>query len=384
LALSLNPAKCISLPRQIRMPVKNCLAGLLLAMLFLTACDTSQQPLPPPVSKTVTDALGRSISVPGQANNVITMRAGALRLMLYMGLADKVGFIEKNDLARVVPYMMAHPELKQRPVIGVSNNFDPEAVAVSGTSLIVGTYMSEEEADDWTIKTGKPVFCLAYGDLYHLKTDFYKSLTALGQLFDRAQRADSLIAYIETTISEVGKRAKRSQRRGHSAYIGGIAFNGVQGIASTRAQYPPFVYLGIDSPADALPHSIESIGMGQKNMLIDMEQLISWDTDYLFLDASGQPAWSEEINKPVLARLRAKKLQQTYVLLPFNWHTINYEHLLCNMWFVGKTVYPDTFSDVNVEQKCREIFTMFYGRDIYDEVKATYQPFEKPNPDARR
>lgn len=363
--------------------MKNRLAGLLLAMLFLPACNTSQPP-PPPVSKTVNDALGRPLSVPGQVSNVITMRAGALRLMLYMGLAGEVGFIEKNDLARVVPYMMAHPELKQRPVIGVGNHFDPEAVAVSGASLIVGTYMSEEEADDWTQKTGKPVFCLAYGDLYHLKTDFYKSLTALGQLFDREQRADSLIVYIETTISEVGERAKRSERRGQSAYIGGIAFNGVQGIASTRAQYPPFLYLGIDSPADALPQSIESIGMGQKNMLIDMEQLISWDTDYLFLDASGQPAWSEEINKPVLARLRAKKRQQIYVLLPFNWHTINYEHLLCNMWFVGKTVYPDAFSDVDVEQKCREIFTMFYGRDIYDEVKAAYRPFEKPKPDARR
>lgn len=362
--------------------MKNYLAGLLLAMILLAACKNEQPPTPS-ASKTVTDALGRSLSVPGSPSRVITMRAGALRLMLYMGLADEVGYIERNDLTRVVPYMMAHPELKQRPVIGVGNNYDPEAVATSEATLLVSTYMSEEEAADWTQKTGKPVFCLAYGDLYHFKADFYKSLSALGQLFDRPQRADSLITYIENTITEVGERAKRSQHRGKSAYIGGIAFNGLQGITSTRAQYPPFVYLGIESPVDALPTGLESIGMGQKNMLIDKEQIISWDTDFLFLDAAGQPAWAEEIEKPVLARLRAKKLQQTYVVLPFNWHTINYEHLLCNMWFVGKTVYPDAFADVDVEQKCREIFTLFYGRDIYDEVTATYQPFEKPKPDVR-
>lgn len=354
---------------------------LFVALLLLVACQTEQPP--PATSKTVTDALGRSITMPSYPSPVITMRAGALRLMLYMGLADEVGYIERNDLTRVVPYMMAYPELRQRPVIGVGNNYDPEAVATSDATLLVSTYMSEQEAADWTQKTGKPIFCLAYGDLYHFKGDFYKSLTALGQLFDRPQRADSLIAYIEATIAEVGERAQSSQHRGKSAYIGGIAFNGLQGITSTRTQYPPFIYLGIESPVDALPTGVESIGMGQKNRLIDKEQIISWDTDFLFLDAAGQPAWATEIEQPVLARLKAKKLQQTYVVLPFNWHTINYENLLCNMWFVGKTVYPDTFADVDVEQKCREIFTLFYGRDIYDEVKATYQPFEKPIPDAQ-
>lgn len=335
---------------------------LLIAAVLLPGCHSDKRPSAP---------------APERPGKVITMRAGALRLMLYMGLADHIGYIERNDLLRVVPYMMAFPELKQRPVIGVGNNYDPEALAASDAELIISTYMSGEEAEALSQKTGKPVVGLAYGDLYHYKADFYKSLNELGRLFQRAERADSLIAYIENTIAEVSDRAGRSRHSGQSAYIGGIAFNGLQGITSTRAQYPPFVYLGIENPADALPASIESIGMGQKNMLIDKEQIISWDTDFLFLDAAGQPVWEEEIKQPVLAGLRAIQSRQTYVVLPFNWHTINYENLLCNMWFVGKTVYPNTFADVDVEQKCREIFSVFYGRDIFDEVKATYRPYEK-------
>jgi iron complex transport system substrate-binding protein len=342
--------------------VKRFFACLLIAAMLLPCCNADKR---------------SSAPAPERPGKVITMRAGALRLMLYMSLADQVAYIERNDLTRVVPYMMAFPELKQRPVIGVGNNYDPEALAASDAELIISTYMSGEEAEALSQKTGKPVVGLAYGDLYHYKADFYKSLTELGRLFQHAERADSLITYIENTIAEVSERAGRSQHSGQSAYIGGIAFNGLQGITSTRAQYPPFIYLHIENPADALPTSLESIGMGQKNMLIDKEQIISWDTDFLFLDAAGQPAWEAEIEQPVLAGLRAIQSRQTYVVLPFNWHTINYENLLCNMWFVGKTVYPDVFADVDVEQKCREIFTVFYGRDIFDEVKATYRPYEK-------
>ncbi len=355
--------------------MKNQIVGLFLILVLQAACN-SEHRAPNTTRKPVTDALDRAVLLPASISKTIPMRAGALRLMLYMGLADQIAYIERNDQTRVVPYIMAYPEVKQRPVIGAGNNYDPEAVASAEADVIISTYINAEEADALSQKTGKAVFCLVYGDLYQYKANFYKSLELLGQLFRREARAQNLIAYMEATIADVGERAKRSKRKGQSAYVGGIAFNGLQGLISTRVQYPPFVYLGLKNPADELPASLESIGLGQKNMLIEKEQLIRWDTDFLFLDAASKSAWTADLQHPALASLRARKLNQIYVVLPFNWHTINYENLLCNMWFVGKTAYPDAFEDIDVEQKCREIFTTFYGRDIYDEVKATYAPFE--------
>jgi iron complex transport system substrate-binding protein len=299
--------------------------------------------------------------------------------MAYMGLTDKVGYIESNDLKRVVPYMIAFPELKKLPIIGAGNNYDPEALAVSGADMLISTYMNREEAEVLSAKTGKTVFCINYGDLVHYKEDFYSSLRMLGQLFDKMSKADTLISYIESTIREVENRSKMQISERPTVYIGGIAFNGVQGITSTRAQYPPFVYLNLNSPVDKLPYSLESIGMGQKNMLIDIEQIMDWNVDYMFLDASGQPMWSSELTKPAFNNLHSVIEEQIYTVLPFNWHTINYENLLCNMWFVGKILYPASFADVDVDAKCREIFSVFYGRDIYNEVKEIYQPFEKIN-----
>lgn len=341
----------------------------------MVACNTESR-----VSRagtvSVTDALGRVVSVPASVTKVLPMRAGTIRLLSYMGLADRIAYIERNDQSRVAPYSMAFPEIKQKSVIGAGNHYDPEAVAASEADVIISTYMSAGEADALSQTTGKPVFCLAYGDLYHYKVDFYNSLAVLGQLFQRKERADSLTAYIEATLAEMDRRARQSEFKDQSAYIGGIAYNGMQGLSSSRAQYPPFVYLSLKNPADELPASLESIGAGQKNRLVDKEQIIRWDPDWLFLDAAGKTIWTEELRRPEFGALQALKQQKAYVVLPFNWHTINFENLLCNMWFVGKTVYPDAFSDVVVEQKSREIWQVFYGRDIHDEVQATYAPFQ--------
>lgn len=350
----------------------------LLMFLLVPGCNPEKKRHLDQSTVTITDAEGRIVQKPAGDIKVITMRAGAVRLMAYMGLTANIAYIEKNDLTRVVPYMMAHPELKQLPIIGVGNNYDPEVVAASQADMIISTYISKEEADQLSDKVGKPVFCLKYGDLVHFKDDFYNSLKSLGMLFNKAERADSLIQYIELNLSDISGRVQIRQPV-PKVYAGGIAFNGVQGIASTRAQYPPFYYLKLHAPADSIPNSLESIGLGQKNMMVDLEQILLWDPDYIFLDASGKEQWKEEIKKPLIQKLTAFEKGHIYTLLPFNWHTINYENLLCNNWFIGKLLFPEAFHDVNVDQKCREIFQYFYGKDIYDEVKDRYHPFQKPD-----
>jgi len=66
---------------------------------------------------------------------------------------------------------------------------------------------------------------------------------------------------------------------------------------------------------------------------------------------------------------------KVFTVLPFNWYAVNYENLLCNTWFIGKTIYPETFREISVEQKCREIYRFFLGTDIYDEITDLYHPF---------
>lgn len=347
--------------------------GMMLTIAVISCQQTNKQTA---FNRTVTDALGRQVQVADTLKTVVTMKAGALRLMCYMGLADKIGYVEQNEKKRTVPYMMANPHLKNLEILGVGNNLDPELLAASKADVIIATYITAAEADDLEKKTRKPVFVLTYGDLVERKAEFFQSLTVLGKLFYRESRADSLIQFINTHIEDCKKRTEKFKNAAHTAYIGGIAFNGAQDITSTRVMYPPFQFLSIKNPIDSVSSSLKEIGDGQKNTKIDLEQLIHCNPDFLFLDASGQKLWAEDMKKPIFNTLKAAKNNHIYTVLPFNWHSINFENLLCNTWFIGKTVYPDAFKDVNPEAKSREIYQFFLGKDVYNDLDTLYNPFK--------
>lgn len=349
------------------------LITLLPTFLLLAACG--QKPEEKPALRLVRDALGRELALKKPVEKVLTMKAGALRLLCYMEVQDKVGYIEQNERKRQVTYLTANPQLRTLPVLGIGNNYDPEAVAASEAELIIATYMTAAEADALQEKVGKPVFVLTYGDMGDRLEELFNSFRALGALFDRQGRADSLINFIEKNRQALA--AGSTGAAAATAYVGGIAFNGAHGLRSSRVHYPPFLLAGIGSPVDGLPNSLQELGDGQKNILIDPEQIVDWDTDFLFLDAAGRDWWEQELRQPAYRQLRALRQGRAFVLLPFNWHTINYEHVLCNAWFVAQVTNPRAFGEIDIEAKSREITTFFLGKDVYAAIDSTYRPFRK-------
>ena len=85
-----------------------------------------------------------------------------------------------------------------------------------------------------------------------------------------------------------------------------------------------------------------------------------------------------EIDKPVFnGTMKAFRQKKVFTVLPYNWYTINYENVLCNSWYVGKTIYPEAFADVDIDAKCREIYEVFLGKDVFDEMNKLYRPFRE-------
>lgn len=326
----------------------------------------------------ITDAAGRKVMVLDTIKSVIALRAGALRLLCYMDVANKVGYIEGNEQRRNVPYLLANPWLKEKHLIGAGNNYDAELLAASDADLIVVTFTSIADADKLQETTNKPVVLLEYGDLKNKKEKLFKSLILLGELFHRPGRADSLIQYISLNMKDF--EARSAGKDSITAYIGGVAYRGAHGISSTEPGYPPFRFLSIENVAASLGEVISSPITNHENAFIDMEQLLIWNPGYIFLDAAGEKIWKQEIDKNVLNEtLSALRSGNAYSVLPYNWYTTNYENILCNTWFIGKIVYPDSFRDVEVDAKCREIYTFFLGIDVFDEMTELYKPFCRQN-----
>ncbi|HDJ33423.1 MAG TPA: iron ABC transporter substrate-binding protein [Bacteroidetes bacterium] len=329
-------------------------------------------------TRELVDAAGREVHVPDTVRSVIALRSGALRLLCYLDVAGRVQYIEGNEQRRDVPYLFANPFLRELPLIGAGNHYDPELLATAGVDLIVATYMSRQEAARLQQVARTPVFVLEYGDLNRKKDDLYHSLKMLGKIFYREARADSLIGFMEETMSEYLRRADRGRAGEISAYVGGVAYRGAHGITSTEPVYPPFRFLGIRNCGETLGEVVSSPVTSQENAFIEKEQLIAWNPDYLFLDVAGRQIWAEEIEQEVLKEnLKAVRQQQVYTVLPYNWYATNFGNLFCNTWYIGKVIFPECFSDVDPRQKCREIYRFFLGKDVFERMQEYYRPFEQ-------
>jgi ABC-type Fe3+-hydroxamate transport system, periplasmic component len=64
---------------------------------------------------------------------------------------------------------------------------------------------------------------------------------------------------------------------------------------------------------------------------------------------------------------------RVYGLLPYNFYSTNYETVLANGYFIGKTLYPDRFEDIDPVEKADEIYTFFVGEPVFGEHNAEYQ-----------
>ena len=61
--------------------------------------------------------------------------------------------------------------------------------------------------------------------------------------------------------------------------------------------------------------------------------------------------------------------------MAYNAYYTNYEIALINTWFVAKTVYPELFADIDLNEKANDITEMFLGADLTDEIFACPSSF---------
>lgn len=318
----------------------------------------------------IKDMLGREVRLPEKVEKVVGIEAGALRLLVYLEAASMVVGVEDTERSELTkPYLMAHPELAKLPGIGPIHGGDAELIAVQQPDIIFWMSTTPEKADALQQKTGIPVIALNYGDLDNQKPVFYEALRLTAQVLNKQQRAEKLITTIETLITELRERTKDISKT-ETVYVGGVGYRGAHGITSTEPDYAPFRYVNAKNVADeiALEHAF-----------IEKEKLIQWNPDKIFIDTSGYSLVMNDLAPgSTLARtLKAVKNKQLYVLLPYNWYTINFETVLANAFYIGKALYPEQFKDIDPEIKADQIYAAFVGKGVYGQMKTVYGGFHK-------
>jgi iron complex transport system substrate-binding protein len=351
----------------------------LLKFLFaVTACCVRAAAGVPETVK-INDLANRTVTVPADPDRIICIGPGTLRLAVYLQAENKVVGVEdmeKNNPAGR-PYWIAHPELARLPrcgpggPAGINRKPDLEAILAQAPQVIFVSYMDASLADDVQHTLGIPVVVLSYGELGDFDETVYDSLRLAGNVLNRKQRADEVIAYIEALRHDLMSRTRPVPAASKpSVYIGGIGYRGTRGIESTQKNYAPFQWVCALNIAD------QADSAAGNHLVIDRENLLRKNPDVLFIDGGGAAlAAAEYRRKPQFYQaLNAFSRNQVYTVHPFNWYASNIGTALADAYAIGKILYEEPFRSVNPAEKADEIYTFLVGAPVYEPMCKTYGP----------
>ncbi len=317
-------------------------------------------------TRTITDGLGRQVKVPEKVESIVCVGVGALRYTCYMGAQDLVVAVEdcevKVAISRLYNYVN-FDKFKDLPVIGTNGNPYPEEIIHVAPDVIVMSKSASVDADDLQEKTGTPVVVVPGSDTT-LDDAAYETIRILGQLYGLESRATELTDYLKGIQKDLNDRTKDiPDSEKPSVYVGGVSFKGHHGFEGTEAGYGPFALINAKNLADAT---------GQNGAFnIDLEQVLAWDPDIIFLDFNGMNLIQEDYaqNPDFYNELTAVQEGRVYSQISFRSNASNLETALADAYYAACVIYPEQFADVDPVAKAGEIFEMLLGTNPYADLK---------------
>jgi iron complex transport system substrate-binding protein len=328
-------------------------------------------------SREITDGFGREVPVPERAERVVGVGPGALRQVAYLAATDRVVGVEEADASILsAPYNLAYPELHANRVIGAAGpnagGNSEELLAVDPDVILY--YGDSSRAESLQSQTDTPVVGLEIVDFVdrEARKTMFDTWRLLGDVLGETDRAETLIAFVSETIEDLRTRTDGiAAGERNRAYVGAISYKGAHGIATTRKRFAPFRWTSVENVAAGIDTDAPSVQVSD-------EQLLEWDPGTVFLSASNLGRAREDAaSSPEYDSIRAVETGEMYSILPHATYHHNYGSILANAYFVGKTVYPDHFADVDVEATTNEIFETMLGTGLYRELLETHDAFQR-------
>jgi iron complex transport system substrate-binding protein len=349
----------------------------ILLPLLTNSCQPKKVSAPTP-AKIITDMLSRKVEIPQEVKHIVGVGPGALRFLVYMQLTDHISGVEDIELRPGRAYAYAQPSLKKKPIIGPMRGGDAELLTANQPDVIFMTGGTAGDADDLQNQTGIPVVALQTGNFNRQRETFNRALQMIGAITQSEERAAALIQFINREIAAL-KKCVPDPHSHLRVYVGGISYSGARGLTSTLPFYDAFEFVNALNVAAGLAGTANA--GGTRATTIDMEQLIVWNPDYLFIDAAGltlsQPQLSPE--SPFHNTLSAFRKKTLYTLMPYNWYSTNYETILVNAWYIASVIYPQRVSDVHFLARRKAIYEFMIGKDVSDDLLKLYEGWKPLN-----
>lgn len=329
-----------------------------------TASTVSEETTPE--RRVITDGMDRNVEIPYSVERIVCVGVGALRYTCYVGGADRVVGVEdyetKPGMSRLYNYV--NFDLFQNlPVTGTNGEpFVEEIINVDPQVIVMSSYASQDP-DELSQKTGIPVVVVPGSDTT-LDEKAYVTIRILGELYQLEDRAEDLTAYLKSIQKDLDDRtASIAEDAKPTCYVGGVSFKGHHGFEGTEAYYGPFELIHAKNLANTTDQT------GAFN--IDVEQVLSWDPEIIFLDFNGMNLINEDYgaHPEFYNALTAVQEGKVYSQISFRSSASNLETTLADAYYAACVMYPQQFQDIDPVEKAGEIFTKLLGSNPYHDLE---------------
>jgi iron complex transport system substrate-binding protein len=344
---------------------------LLITTVFSGCMDTDSAS----AEKTVTDIRGREINIPKEINSIIALGACSLRILSYFDSINNVIAVdeqEKIDTAMFQgsyfessTYRIAFPELRNLSSIGSSSPVNVEEIIAKGPDIVLSSTADVSILNDLQQSLGIPVVAIN-ADLEMDDEDFFNQITIIGEILSEEKRAEELNEAIYNIIQDLSSRSENVAEN-KTAYAAGMFYYGGGGLLKTSGDYLPFTFTGVNN---VMPSS--TAGVGKQPYSTDIETLVEKNPEFVFIDSITEDVCKNNYydNRELLdENVIAFANHSVYTTLVYKNYGTNWENQIINMYYVGSIVYPELYSDINIEEKAEEIWHLFFQKNLdYDDT----------------
>ena len=368
------------------------LISLILALcvvLSLAACAPGENQKPAGEAITVTDMIGREVSVvPGSYKKVVCVGAGALRMYAYIGDVAWLSGVEDIDNTTLAerpamfdsvarPYVMAYGDaFSKLPSCGVGGPMaqaaEAEKILSCDPDIVISEFEDVDKSNALQEQLGVPVITLSAGSKGVFDEKFSGSMELLGKIFAREEKAAELVKYVADEKAAIeAKVAEISEADKPNVYICGLGNWGTTNHLMTAENYVSFEIAGVKNVVSGL--GMAGIGPIEEEKFVELGEKM----DIIIMDAAAvkniKPLYAED--KTMFDTCKAWRNGEVYLEMAYNAYYTNYEIALVNTWFIAKTVYPEAFADVDLTAKTNEVTKMFLGVGLAEEIFACPSSF---------
>ena len=367
------------------------LLSILLALSMVFAMATCALAEATPETRTVVDVWNREVEIPYEVNSIVCLGSMGPRFAAYLDVVDMMVGAEDMDIEKMSVRFdyspVYHEQLKTLPSVGPGggsgeNNGYAEAIIQAQPDVIIAGY-NEDDCNELQAQTGIPVVSIRYRTKGFIDEGFYRSMRVFAEVVGAQERCEEVLSYVDACKADLNDRTKDVPDEDKPrAYTGAVTFNGRHGFAFTYVNFPAFTAVNALNVADVLLEertgeaAAEAAAsgkayIGNDGFEVDLEQIIAWDPDIVFLDPGNMDLVNDEYanNPGFFDSLRAIQEGQVYTMPSTNAAGPNVTYLLINAYYAGTVLYPEQFADINLEEKAGEIMELMLGEDFFDQMQ---------------